>query len=127
MYKSVRYYFKNKSTEKKEAKKRRQYIGLDREFLDAIDIQINNNFNNLNRELIITTNINILNNLNGNYALCLFIMEDSIIAPQDDEKFGYIENYVHDHIYRCSVNDIYGESINAKKDILSNLESDSFF
>jgi hypothetical protein len=40
MYKSARYYFKNKSTEKKQAKKRRQYIGLEPEFRDAIDEHI---------------------------------------------------------------------------------------
>ena len=40
MYKSARYYFKSKSTEKNEPKKRRQYIGLDREFLDTIDNHI---------------------------------------------------------------------------------------
>ena len=36
MYKSVRYYFKNKSTEKKEPKKRRKYISLGCEILDAM-------------------------------------------------------------------------------------------
>tara|TARA_Y100000813_G_C24162362_1_gene352619 strand:+ start:2929 stop:3453 length:525 start_codon:yes stop_codon:yes gene_type:complete len=40
MYKSARYYFKSKSTGKNEPKKRRPYIGLDREFLDTIDIHI---------------------------------------------------------------------------------------
>jgi len=42
MYKSARYYFKNKSNEKKKAKKRRQYIGLEPEFRDAIDEHITN-------------------------------------------------------------------------------------
>lgn len=37
MYKSVRYYFKNKSTKKKAVKKRCQYVGLDPDFRDAID------------------------------------------------------------------------------------------
>ena len=37
MFKSARYYFKNKSTEKVAAKKRRKYIGLERDLLDAID------------------------------------------------------------------------------------------
>lgn len=40
MYKSARYYFKDKSIEKNKPKKRRPYIGLDREFLDTIDIHI---------------------------------------------------------------------------------------
>jgi hypothetical protein len=40
MYKSARYYFKNKST-KKEVKKRRQYITLDKKFLVDMDKHIN--------------------------------------------------------------------------------------
>jgi hypothetical protein len=41
MYKSARYYFKNKSTKKKEAKKRRQYVTLDKKFLADMDKHIN--------------------------------------------------------------------------------------
>ena len=40
MYKSARYYFKNKSNEKTDVKKRRQYVGLNPEFRDAIDNHI---------------------------------------------------------------------------------------
>lgn len=40
MYKSARYYFKNKSTIKKAPKKRRQYIGLERSLLDSMDEHI---------------------------------------------------------------------------------------
>ena len=41
MYKSARYYFKNKSSEKKQPRKRRQYIGLERALLDNMDEHIN--------------------------------------------------------------------------------------
>ena len=40
MYKSARYYFKNKSMKKTDAKKRRQYVGLNPEFREAIDEHI---------------------------------------------------------------------------------------
>tara|TARA_B100001559_G_C16482934_1_gene614655 strand:+ start:1408 stop:1893 length:486 start_codon:yes stop_codon:yes gene_type:complete len=40
MYTSARYYFKNKSGEKKEPKKRKQYIRLDKEILNMIDMHI---------------------------------------------------------------------------------------
>ena len=43
MYKSVRYYHKNKSEIKNEPKKRRIYISLDRDLLDAIDSHIDGN------------------------------------------------------------------------------------
>ena len=42
MYKSARYYFRKKSTEKIEPKKRRQYIGVTPELLDAMDDHIKN-------------------------------------------------------------------------------------
>jgi hypothetical protein len=40
MYKSARYYFKNKSTEKKKTKKRRKYVTLNKEFLADMDRHI---------------------------------------------------------------------------------------
>ena len=40
MFKSARYYFRKKSSEKKEPKQRRQYISVNRELLDAMDNHI---------------------------------------------------------------------------------------
>ena len=40
MYKSVRYYYKNKDSTKREVKKRRQYISVDSEILDAMSKHI---------------------------------------------------------------------------------------
>ena len=42
MYKSARYYFKNKSTKQKDAKKRRKYVTLDKKFLADMDTHITN-------------------------------------------------------------------------------------
>jgi hypothetical protein len=46
MFKSARYYFRNKSTEKKEPKKRHNYMSVQREFLEAVDKHIKDNINN---------------------------------------------------------------------------------
>jgi hypothetical protein len=46
MFKSARYYFRKKSTEKKEPQKRRVYIGVEKELLDAMDKHILQNVNN---------------------------------------------------------------------------------
>ena len=46
MIKSARYYFRKKSTEKKEPQKRRVYIGVEKELLEAIDKHIIQNVNN---------------------------------------------------------------------------------
>ena len=45
MFKSVRYYFRKKSTQTKEPKQRRQYISVTRELLDAMDNHIKDNIN----------------------------------------------------------------------------------
>ena len=88
-----------------------------------IEIEINTSLNELNKELTITTSMNILNNLEGNYNLSVIIIEDGIIAPQIDGT-EYIENYEHNHIYRCAVNGVYGANINKQKNLLLSNESD---
>ena len=45
MFKSVRYYFRKKSTQAKEPKQRRQYISVTRELLDVMDNHIKDNIN----------------------------------------------------------------------------------
>lgn len=46
MFKSARYYFRKKSTEKKEPKERRAYQSVSRKLLDAIDLYLKNVVNN---------------------------------------------------------------------------------
>jgi hypothetical protein len=46
MFKSARYYFRKKSTEKKEPRQRRQYISVPRELLDTMDRHIEENIYN---------------------------------------------------------------------------------
>ena len=47
MFKSARYYFRKKSTDKKKPKQRRQYISVTRELLDAMDHHIEENIFNV--------------------------------------------------------------------------------
>ena len=46
MFKSARYYFRKKSTVKKEPQQRRNYIGVQKDLLDAMDEHIISNINN---------------------------------------------------------------------------------
>jgi len=46
MFKSARYYFRKKSTEKKEPKERREYVCVQKELLDGMDKHILQNINN---------------------------------------------------------------------------------
>jgi len=45
MFKSARYYFRKKSTDTKEPSKRRQYISVNKDLLDAMDRHIKNDIN----------------------------------------------------------------------------------
>ena len=76
----------------------------------TVEIEINTDFNSKNKELVIETNFTYQNSLEENHSVCIFIMEDGIISPQIDGTV-YIEDYEHNHIYRCAVNGTYGESI----------------
>ena len=84
--------------------------------LPNIEIEINNTL--VNQELTISTTIKVLNDLEGEYRLYLFIMED-IIAPQLDGS-ETIEEYLHKNVYRCAVNTVYGE--NLETNLISGLE-----
>lgn len=46
MFKSARYYFRKKSTEKKEPAQRRDYIGVSKKMLDSMDEHIKKNIDN---------------------------------------------------------------------------------
>jgi hypothetical protein len=48
MFKSARYYFRKKSTEKKEPTERRIYVSVQKDLLDAIDEHINSQIKNKN-------------------------------------------------------------------------------
>jgi len=48
MFKSARYYFRKKSTEKKAPIERRDYIGTKKELLDSMDLHIKSNINENN-------------------------------------------------------------------------------
>ena len=48
MFKSARYYFRKKSTEKKEPTKRRIYVGTQKDLLEAMDEHISSNINSGN-------------------------------------------------------------------------------
>ncbi len=63
-------------------------------------------------ELSITINGRFDADITGEIFLCVYIVEDSIIAPQTKENVGTINDYVHKHVLRGSMkNGTYGELI----------------
>ena len=76
-------------------------------------IRISSSFNSANRELEATVTTEFLNALNGNYNLCVYLTEDSIVNWQKDYQATPedIEFYTHRHVLRGSMNNTWGEEI----------------
>jgi hypothetical protein len=82
---------------------------------DAL-IEIDHTYNDQTRVVSTTLNIEFKNNLAGNYRISVFITEDDIDAPQmnNDPAIGPtpdIEDYVHMHVLRGSLNGTFGDQI----------------
>lgn len=74
---------------------------------------VKNEYNPSTFEYTSTIDIEILQNINGNFNLSVFIIEDSIIAPQKDYDADptHIDDYVHMHMLRKSLNGAWGDKI----------------
>jgi len=64
----------------------------------------------------IHTKVNFLQNMQGNFNLCVFITEDSIVAPQATNDVtnypsGVISDYKHNHVLRKVLGGTWGQSI----------------
>ena len=79
MYKSARYYFKNKSTAKKDPKKRRKYVTIDKSFLGDMDKHI--------------AEVAFVEDLKPAHAYNNFISNDKYSGKMDD----IIQDILDDH------------------------------
>lgn len=62
-------------------------------------------------ETLVTASVTLrpTSDIKGN--LQVWILEDNIVAFQKDDELGRIPDYVHNHVYRASVNGVGGEPI----------------
>lgn len=77
-------------------------------------IQIVNDFHETENRLGTHVNTEFLSNLNGQYMLAVYLVEDSIIATQKAEVNQVstdIEDYVHLHVLRDDLNGSWGSTI----------------
>lgn len=80
-------------------------------------IEIKNSYNAATRELTIQTRTTFLKSLDGVYNISLYITEDGIVSPQKNNNSSVgatpdILDYVHRHVLRAAVNNVWGESLN---------------
>ncbi|MCX7908167.1 MAG: Omp28 family outer membrane lipoprotein [Ignavibacteria bacterium] len=76
-------------------------------------INLTTNFEETNRKISATIVIKFLERSSPNYHLCLYIVEDSIVQYQRDDRKTPpdIDNYVHNNILRGGLTSTWGEKI----------------
>lgn len=73
-------------------------------------ITITSSYNTGTRELDCTLETEFLEDLDGTYSICAFIIESGIVSPQQTES-GVVEDYVHNHMLRASMNGTWGDAV----------------
>ena len=91
-------------------------------------IKITNSYNATTRQVNTTVNTTALNNLSGNYKLCVYVTEDSIVSWQKDYQLSPqdIEFYTHRHILRGSMNTTWGTAVGSGSLVAGDAFSDTF-
>lgn len=72
-------------------------------------------YNSSNRNLLVNVTAKAFSQLNA-LKLCVFVVEDSLVSPQivpEDENYpnGINPEYVHNHVYRTSLNGAWGTDL----------------
>lgn len=78
-----------------------------------INLKISNSYDETNRKVKVKVDTEFLKDANKKLNLCVYFVEDSIIAPQKDYSLNpaSVEDYVHRHVLRASLNGTWGEEI----------------
>lgn len=85
-----------------------------------VDIQLKNFWTPADSSICSFYFVEALANLNANYKICMFLMEDSIVNWQKDYLASPtdIPAYLHRHVLRGSLNGTWGTSVNSNTAIL---------
>lgn len=71
-------------------------------------------YNEATRNLKVDVKSEFLVEMPDTYSLTVCIMEDSIVAAQNQQGHGVIPDYVHRHVFRTTMNGAWGDDINAE-------------
>lgn len=79
-------------------------------------LQIINEMRPQDSSYCIHTKVNFLENMQGNFNLCVIITEDSVASPQKTNDAvnypsGVITDYKHQHVFRKSLSSTWGKNI----------------
>ncbi|HET6226768.1 MAG TPA: Omp28 family outer membrane lipoprotein [Bacteroidia bacterium] len=74
------------------------------------DLQLKSHYNSADSTLCISAWSKFLSTQNGTFKLCMFLTQDSIIAPQLDGTVR-VPNYVHMHMLKDNITAIWGDTL----------------
>jgi len=74
-----------------------------------LSVDISANFDSGNRQVSISVDSEVFNEIVGDFNIVLLLAEDSIVSPQVTPT-GNVLDYVHNYVLRKSSNSIWGES-----------------
>jgi hypothetical protein len=73
-------------------------------------LEITPTYNETNRSITADVTVKMVNELTDPVSLAVYFTEDSILQWQKDGNTN-VQNYVHNHVLRGSLNGMYGESL----------------
>jgi hypothetical protein len=91
--------------------------------LNSADLKLKNTFYPKTNTVLVDANIDFLADLDGNYHLVVYLVEDGIVSPHlnNNPSVGpdTLWNFKHHNVLRAAVNAAYGERLNITEDIVS--------
>jgi hypothetical protein len=89
-------------------------------------ITMTNEYNASDRKLTCALETTFLEDLTGTFNICVFITESGIVSPQQTET-GIVQDYVHNHVLRASMNGTWGDLVGGDGTAVANMKlSDQF-
>lgn len=91
-----------------------QIIEEQLQLLPKVDIQIMANYNEFANLICVDTQTEILSSIDHNLNITVVLLESDIVSKQKDYSVDpeqYVEDYVHEHVLRKSLNGSWGESL----------------
>jgi thiol-disulfide isomerase/thioredoxin len=85
-------------------------VGEQMELEPLADITITNTYNSGTRKLDCQLETEFLEELDGTFNICAFIIESGIVSPQQTEG-GVVMEYEHNHMLRGSLNSTWGDLV----------------
>lgn len=77
---------------------------------NSIDLNLQTSFNSVTNQIFVQADIKYFKPGTSNHNLCIYIVEDSIVQYQRDDRLNPpdVENYVHNNVLRAGITSTWG-------------------